>query len=245
MVDVSIWIAFGAGVLSFLSPCTLPLIPSYLSFITGLSYDQLVDKTGGAIYRRRVILHSLLFIAGFSIAFISLGFSFSLIGGAFAENQNLIRKVGGILIIFFGLFIAFSLKIPFLMQDHIVNIRHKPAGYLGTLLVGLVFAVGWTPCVGPILGSILLIAGTEHEIHRGLILLISFSFGLALPFFLSSLAISHFFRVFSRFKNFMPVVTIGSGILLVIIGLLLFTDKLQEINYYLMQWSPEWIQDKL
>ena len=205
MVDVSIWIAFGAGILSFLSPCTLPLIPSYLSFITGLSYDQLVDKSGGSVYRRRVIIHSLLFIAGFSIAFISLGFSFSLIGGMFAENQNLIRKIGGVLIIFFGLFIAFSMKIPFLMQDHIVNIRNKPAGYLGTLLVGLVFAVGWTPCVGPILGSILLIAGTEQEIQRGLVLLISFSLGLALPFFLSSLAISHFFNVFSRFKNFMPV----------------------------------------
>ena len=242
MTDVTVLIAFGAGILSFLSPCTLPLIPSYLSFITGLSYDQLVTENTRSIYRRRVIIHSLLFIAGFSIAFISLGFSFSLLGSLFLEYQSLIKRVGGIMIIFFGLFIIFSFKIPFLMQDHIVTMKNKPTGYLGTVIVGLVFAVGWTPCVGPILGSILLVAGTEDQISEGLSLLFSYSAGLAIPFLLSSLAVSHFFNLFTRYKHFMPVVTIGSGILLIIVGILVFTNSLQIINFYLMQWAPEWLE---
>jgi len=245
MEDVTIFIAFGAGVLSFLSPCTLPLIPSYLSFITGLSYDQLVEEKGNSAYRRRVIIHSLLFILGFSIAFVSLGLSFSLLGNLFLKNQIWINRIGGALIIFFGLFIVFSFKIPFLMQDHMINIRSKPAGFLGTLLVGLVFAVGWTPCVGPILGSILLIAGAEQQVQKGLILLVAYSVGLGLPFFLSSLAISHFFSLFTRFKSFMPVITVCGGLLLIFVGALLMTDNLQRLNFYLMQLAPDWLQESL
>ncbi len=245
MGEVSLWIAFGAGVLSFLSPCTLPLIPSYLSFITGLSYDQLVDQHMTGAYRKRVVIHSLLFIAGFSFAFILLGFSFSLVGGLLAEYQSVIKKVGGVLIVFFGLFIIFSFKVPLLMQDHIVRLKNKPAGLIGTCIVGFVFAAGWTPCVGPILGSILLVAGTEREIQRGLILLLVYSAGLALPFFISALAVSQFFSFFSRFKHFIPIVTIGSGILLIIVGILLFTDRLTELNFQLMRLAPEWLQDKL
>jgi cytochrome c-type biogenesis protein len=245
MQEVSLWIALGAGVLSFLSPCTLPLIPSYVSFITGLSYDQLVQDKRSAIYRNRVITHSLLFIAGFSIAFIALGMSFTLLGSMFLEHQLWIKRIGGGLIIFFGLFIACSLKIPFLMQDRIVTIKNKPAGYLGTLIVGIVFAAGWTPCVGPILGSILLMAGTEGKIQTGMMLLIAYSLGLAIPFFLTSLTISHFFNVFTRFKHFIPAITIGSGILLIAVGVLILTDRFQDINFLLMQWLPGWLENKL
>jgi cytochrome c-type biogenesis protein len=236
--DVNIGIAFLAGVLSFLSPCALPLVPSYLSYITGLVYDQLVDETARSAYRRRIIIHSCLFILGFSIAFVSLGFSFSLAGMLLAKYQYWIKKVGGLLIIFFGLFIVLSLKIPFLMQDHMVNLKTKPAGYVGSLLVGLVFAVGWTPCVGPILGSILLIAGTQQELHRALVLMISYSLGLGLPFFLCALAMNRFFITFTRLRRFIPAVTTGSGILLMLIGVLMFIDKLQEISYILLKWLP-------
>jgi cytochrome c-type biogenesis protein len=236
--DVNIGIAFVAGILSFLSPCTLPLVPSYLSYITGLIYDDLVDESSKPVYRRRIIIHSSLFILGFSIAFVSLGFSFSLAGMLMAKYQYWIKKVGGLLIVFFGLFIILSPKIPFLMQDHMINLKTKPSGYVGSLLVGLVFAVGWTPCVGPILGSILLIAGTEQGLHRGLVLMTSYSFGLGLPFFLCALAINRFFITFSRLRRFIPVVTTVSGVLLIIVGALVFFDKLQELGYLLLSWLP-------
>jgi len=236
--DVNIGIAFVAGILSFLSPCTLPLVPSYLSYITGLIYDDLVDESSKSVYRRRIIIHSSLFIIGFSIAFVSLGFSFSLAGVLLSKYQYWIKKVGGLLIIFFGLFIILSPKIPFLMRDHMINLKTKPTGYVGSLIVGLIFAVGWTPCVGPILGSILLIAGTEQELHKGLVLMISYSLGLGLPFFLCALAINRFFITFTRLRRFIPVVTTASGILLIFIGVLVFTDKLQELGYLLLNWLP-------
>ncbi len=246
MADVTILIAFTAGVLTFLSPCTLPLFPSYLSFITGLSYDQIAIEDQ-PVYRRRVIIHSLFFILGFSIAFVALGFSFSTLGSFFFDYGDIIRKVGGILIILFGLLIALSYKfqLPFLMKEFSVHLRHKPAGYLGTTLVGITFAVGWTPCVGPILGSILMVAGTHQNATQGIILLTTYSLGMAVPFFLASLAVGHFLPLLSRIKRWLPVFNLFAGILLVLVGLLIFTDSLATINSYLQSVAPEWFVNKL
>lgn len=246
MADVTLFIAFTAGVLTFLSPCTLPLFPSYLSFITGLSYDQIaIDNQ--PVYRRRVIIHSLFFILGFSIAFIALGFSFSTIGGLFYDYGDVIRKVGGALIILFGMVIALSykLRLPFLMKDLTIHIRNKPAGYLGTTLVGITFAVGWTPCVGPILGSILMMAGANQSAREGMVLLSTYSLGMALPFFLASLAVGHFLPLLNRLKRWLPLFNGFAGALLVIVGVLIFTDSLTTLNSYLQRIIPDWVGQKL
>jgi len=246
VADVTLFIAFTAGVLTFLSPCTLPLFPSYLSFITGLSYDQIaIDNQ--PVYRRRVIIHSLFFILGFSIAFIALGFSFSTIGGLFYDYGDVIRKVGGALIILFGMVIALSykLRLPFLMKDLTIHIRNKPAGYLGTTLVGITFAVGWTPCVGPILGSILMMAGANQSAREGMVLLSTYSLGMALPFFLASLAVGHFLPLLNRLKRWLPLFNGFAGALLVIVGVLIFTDSLTTLNSYLQRIIPDWVGQKL
>ena len=246
MADVTLIIAFAAGVLTFLSPCTLPLFPSYLSFITGLSYDQIaIDNQ--PVYRRRVVTHSIFFIIGFSIAFVALGFSFSTIGGLFYDYGDVIRKVGGVLIILFGLLIALSykLRLPVLMKDFSIHIRNKPAGYLGTMLVGITFAVGWTPCVGPILGSILMMAGANQSAGKGVLLLSTYSLGMAVPFFLASLAVGHFLPLLDRLKRWLPLFNGFAGALLVIVGVLIFTDSLATINSYLERLVPDWVVQKL
>ncbi|MBI4776603.1 MAG: sulfite exporter TauE/SafE family protein [Deltaproteobacteria bacterium] len=246
MADVTLFIAFTAGVLTFLSPCTLPLFPSYLSFITGLSYDQIaIDNQ--PVYRRRVIIHSLFFILGCSIAFVALGFSFSTIGGLFYDYGDVIKKVGGILIVLFGIVIALSykLRLPFLMKDFSIHIRNKPAGYLGTTLVGVTFAVGWTPCVGPILGSILMMAGANQSAREGMMLLSTYSLGMALPFFLASLAVGHFLPLLNRLKRWLPLFNGFAGALLIIVGVLIFTDSFATLNSYLQGIVPEWVGQKL
>lgn len=246
MTDVTVFIAFAAGVLTFFSPCTLPLFPSYLSFITGLSYDQIAIEQQ-PVYRRRVVMHSLFFILGFSLAFIGLGFSFSVVGSFLFDYGEVIRKVGGVLIILFGLFIALShrIQLTFLMKEFNIHLRNKPAGYLGTTLVGITFAVGWTPCVGPILGSVLMIAGTQQNPGQGIVLLCAYSLGMALPFFGASLAVGHFLPLLNRLKHWLPIFNVFAGILLIFVGILIFTDRLAQINDYLIRMTPTWFSDKL
>jgi cytochrome c-type biogenesis protein len=245
MSDVNVFVAFAAGVFSFLSPCVLPLIPSYISFISGVSLEDLRhDKTLKQV-RARVVLNSIAFIAGFSLVFISLGVSASFLGGLFFGYRNTIRVVGGLFILLVGLYLIGLFKIPALERYLQFKLRDKPAGYLGSVLVGITFAVAWTPCVGPILGAILALAGTSGEIGRGTLLLSTYAAGLGLPFFLSAVAINSFMRFSQSFRRYIRGFHIAGGILLVIVGLLLITDYMTMLNIYALRFTPDWLLKKL
>jgi len=230
MSDVSYSIAFAAGVVSFVSPCVLPLIPSYVSYITGMSFEDLTSSVKRRQIRTLTLIHSLLFVIGFSLVFISLGASSSAIGGIFYNYQDVIRVVGGIVIIIFGLFVADILKIGFLSREKKLHIADKPAGYLGTSVVGMAFAAGWTPCIGPILGSILMYAGAKGSVSYGVKLLSVYSLGLAIPFVLSALGINLFLSYSRRLLKYMRIIKIISGLLLIIFGILLLTDKVSQLT---------------
>lgn len=223
MFDYFFLIAFGSGILSFLSPCILPLIPSYISFITGISVTQLAQDSEKPLLRRKIIVSSLLFILGFSIVFISLGASASFIGKLFQHYQRWISRIGGVLIIVMGFYIMGFLKIPVLDRERKIHLIQKPLGYWGTPLVGAIFAAGWTPCVGPILGSILFYAGTTASMTKGIILLSLYSAGLAVPFFFSSLALGIFLQRYAKLRKYMRLISYISGILLIVMGILLIT----------------------
>ncbi|RMF87426.1 MAG: cytochrome c biogenesis protein CcdA [Nitrospinota bacterium] len=242
-VNLSLLVAMSAGLFSFLSPCVLPLFPSYLSFITGMSLEDFQGKSPQN--RPKVILHSLLFILGFSIVFVSLGASFSALGSMLMQYQGLIRKLGGLLVIFFGLYITGVFKIPFLARYFQFQLQDKPAGYFGSLLVGFSFAIGWTPCVGPILGAILTLASTSGEVSRGMILLSAYSLGLGIPFFLSALAFNRFLRFFQQFRRYIQVVHVAGGVVLIVAGILLYTGYMTILNTYALQLTPEWLWKRL
>jgi cytochrome c-type biogenesis protein len=237
-------VAFGAGLFSFLSPCVLPLFPSYLSFVTGMSVTDLAGELTSAA-RRRVLVHSLAFIVGFSLVFVSLGASFSAAGQFFLEYRDWIRRIGGVLIVFFGLYIAGLLKLGVLGRTQQWQLREKPAGYIGSLIVGVTFAIGWTPCVGPILGAILSLAGTAETVQRGVGLLVAYSAGLGVPFFASSLALGGFMKFFKRYRPMIPVVERAAGGLLVVVGVLVFTNYYLFLNNWALRMTPDWLLKRL
>jgi cytochrome c-type biogenesis protein len=242
--SVGVVVAFSAGLFSFLSPCVLPLFPSYVSFITGMSVSDLTaDLTGAA--RRRVMLHAVAFVLGFSLVFVGLGASFSAAGQFLLDYRDLIRRIGGALIVVFGLYIAGVLRIGVLGRTAQLQVREKPAGYLGSLAVGITFAIGWTPCVGPILGAILSLAGTAETVQRGIGLLIAYSAGLGLPFLLSALALGSFLRFFKRYRPFIPVMERAAGVLLVVVGVLVFTNYYVVLNSWAISLTPEWLLRRL
>jgi len=224
--------AFFAGLLSFLSPCVLPLIPSYITYITGLSFADLQEEHPAHKVRQQTVIHSLLFIAGFTIVFVLLGASATFIGGFLQEHMALIRKIGGVLIIIFGIHVTGLVPIHALLGEKRVSIHRKPAGYLGSLLVGLAFAAGWTPCIGPILASILMVAATEDTVYHGIALLLAYSMGLAIPFFLSALAMHKFLVLFNRFKKHIRIFEIVTGVFLVIVGVMIFTNYLTILGRF-------------
>jgi cytochrome c-type biogenesis protein len=242
--SVGVLVAFSAGLFSFLSPCVLPLFPSYLSFITGMSVNALTGDVT-AETRRRILLHSIAFIVGFSLVFVALGASFSAAGQFLLDYRDWIRVVGGVLIIIFGLYIAGLLKIGIFGRYQQIQLRQKPAGYLGTFLVGVTFAIGWTPCVGPILGAILSLAGTAETVQRGIGLLVAYSLGLGVPFLISSLALGTFLRFFKRYRPFIPAVERAAGVLLVIVGVLVVTDYYVVLNSWAISLTPSWILERL
>lgn len=241
MTDVNVFIAFAAGVFSFLSPCVLPLIPSYLSFVSGVSLDEMRSEQG----RSRVVLNSLAFIIGFSLVFISLGASASFLGGLFLSYRNAIRIVGGIFIVLVGLYLVGAFKVAALERYLQFDLKDKPAGYLGSVLVGITFAVAWTPCVGPILGATLALASTSGEVSRGTFLLSSYAAGLALPFFLSALAINSFLQFSQRMRRYIKAIHVAGGILLIIAGILLITDYMTLLNAYALRFTPQWLLQRL
>ena len=236
--QISLLIAFTAGVFSFISPCVLPLIPSYLTYITGISFDDLVENQSHSV-RRLTLFHSLFFILGFTLVFVALGASATYVGNFFQENQTLIRRVGGIIVILLGIHITGLVKLNFLEREKRFEFNDKPLGYLGSVLVGIAFAAGWTPCVGPILASILLYASTSDNVGGGIVLLVSYSLGLGLPFLISALAFNTFLAYFARFNRYLRIVSIVSGIFLVIIGLLLVFDYLSILSQYLNMLLPQ------
>ncbi len=231
--SVPLLVAFSAGVLSFLSPCVLPLVPSYVTFITGLSLEEAESRVSPPEVRRSAIVHSLLFIAGFSLVFVLLGASATAAGQFFREHQSLVRRVGGAIVVLLGLHLLGALRLPFLQADRRLHLRDKPVGYVGTALVGVAFAAGWTPCIGPILGAILTLAATTERVRDGVGLLAVYALGLGLPFFLASIGTTSFLTLFRRFRRFLRPVSLASGALLIIVGVLIFTNYLAILSSYL------------
>jgi len=236
-MNISFFVALSAGLLSFLSPCVLPLIPSYISYITGLSFHELTEGEDKNKVRKITIKHSLIFIVGFSTIFILMGASASFIGKFLIDYRNIIQKVGGGLIFFFGLYIMGVLKLGFLSREVRVHLRKKPATLWGSYLVGNSFAIGWTPCVGPILGSILLYAGTTGSVSMGIGLLTAYSLGLGLPLFITSLGVSSFLLYFKRINKYMRLIQILSGLFLMVVGIMIFTGYFSVLSSYLQSWG--------
>ncbi|MFQ5598327.1 MAG: cytochrome c biogenesis CcdA family protein [Nitrospiria bacterium] len=238
--NISYMIAFSAGFLSFISPCVLPLVPSYVSYITGLSLDELTAPEGKARAREIAIKNSLMFILGFSTIFIFFGASATFIGRFFLSNQAIIRQIGGALIIFFGLYITGIFKLSFLAKDTRFQFQRKPSGYVGSYLVGIAFGAGWTPCVGPILGSILLYASTSGSVIIGIQLLAAYSVGLGLPLFLSSLGVQSFLFYFKKTARYMGWISGASGAFLIAVGIMIFTNSLTRLTSFLTQIGFGW-----
>jgi len=236
--ELSVAVAFGDGVVSFLSPCVLPLFPSYLSFITGLTFDELAapGPAARARVRRLTIVHSLLFILGFMLVFMALGASATAIGQFLRSNQVWIRRAAGIVIVLFGLHITGILNFPFLQRERRVHLQDRPAGFLGSVLVGFAFGAGWTPCIGPILGAILTMAGTSAELGTGVALLAVYGAGLGLPFFLAALGFNTFLAGFKKIRGWLRPIQIGSGLVLVAVGILIFTNYFAVLAAFLNRW---------
>ncbi len=237
-VNVSIFIAFLAGLFSFVSPCVLPIIPSYITYITGLSFEDFNQEQNKASVRKLTIIHSLIFIVGFTIVFVALGASATAIGNIFSKYKEAIRIVGGIIVILFGIHITGLINLKFLESEKKVHLKNKPAGYLGTLLVGITFGAGWTPCIGPILGAILYLAMNMKTVYSGVIMLTAYSLGLGVPFFLSSLAINSFLVYFKKIRKYVKAVTIASGVFLIMIGVLLVSNRFATVSNYFQQLMP-------
>lgn len=229
MPDVSPLIAFVAGLLSFLSPCVLPLVPGYISLMSGASIDKLKEGEGGAT--RAVALHALFFIAGFSLVFIAMGASASAVGGFLNEHKSILFKIAGVIIILFGVFLLGLLKIPALYREQRYH-GQVARGKSGSFLLGLAFAFGWTPCIGPILGALLLLAATKETVTEGVFLLGVYSLGLGIPFFLTALGINKFLTFYKGFRRYLQWVERFAGVLLIGIGVLVFTNQLTWLARY-------------
>ena len=237
--SVGVAVAFLAGVLSFLSPCVLPLVPSYVSFITGLSLDQLEQR------RWTAVIHALLFILGFTLIFVTLGATATGLGRLLNYHQRWLELAGGTLIVAFGVYLLGGFHWMPLERERRIHIEHKPLGYLGSVLVGLAFGAGWTPCIGPILGSILLYTSTRASLGQGLVLLLAYSLGLALPFLLAAFAVERFVEWFRRYRRLIPLVTRLTGALLLAVGLLVATGYFSLLAGWLQALTPEFLRSRL
>lgn len=253
MENVSLFAAFVAGILSFISPCVLPLIPGYLSFISGVSLDEMrggasaTAVTGGGTVaavalapavQRRVIVASLFFILGFSLVFIALGASATFLGALLMERLTLLGKIAGVVIILFGLHTMGVLRIGWLYREKRFQTANRPTSLFGAMMVGIAFAFGWTPCIGPILAAILTIAAGEETVGEGIRLLAVYSAGLAIPFLMTSMAINGFFTAFAKIRRHYHAIEIVSGLLMVIVGILIFTNRFTIIAQWLTPYLP-------
>lgn len=235
--EIGIPIAFAAGLLSFLSPCVLPLVPSYLTFVTGMSLEDLEQ----GVDRRTTLIHSVLFVAGFSAIFVTMGAAASFLGMFLRQNSLLIARVGGVVIILLGLHLTGLFRVTPLLRERRVHLAEKPAGYIGTVGVGIAFAAGWIPCTGPTLGALFTLGAAQETMWSGVGLLGAYSLGLALPFLLASLALDRFLQAFKKFRRWMGAVEIASGVLLVFLGILLVTGQMTRLSAWLFKFTPEWM----
>lgn len=237
MENVTVAAALLAGLLSFVSPCVLPLVPAYISFMTGVSVTSMRTQQESGV-RWQVALHSLFFVLGFSTIFIALGASATFLSGLLLRHMQILAQVGGGLIILFGLHYMGLFRIALLNQEARFNPQKKPPGLWGAYLIGLAFAFGWTPCVGPILAGILAIAGTQENVQQGIFLLTVYSAGLGIPFILAGLAINHFFHFFTRIRSHLHRIEMVSGGLLVAVGLMIVLGSFNQLSIWLLQWFP-------
>jgi len=235
-MEVNSWIALWAGIASFISPCCLPLYPSYLSYITGISVSQLKSGEADNGVRTRTILHTLCFIVGFSIIFYSLGWGAGLVSNLFIDYKDLLRQIAAILIFVMGLFLLGIFQPDWLMRERKFQWRLKPAGYIGSVLIGMGFAAGWSPCIGPILSAILALAATNPDSWFPLIS--AYSLGFAIPFFVLAFFIGST-RWILRYSS--RIMKIGGG-LMIVMAILLYTDRMTKITIWLNQITPDWLK---
>lgn len=217
--NIHLLTAFGAGLLTFFSPCVLPLIPAYICFISGLSLDELTKDETAAAGKKVLLSEAVLFILGFSFVFVALGATASLFGSFFTAHQKILRFIGGGILILFGLYLSGSVKLSFLDREKRIQLKAKPVSWLGSFVVGMAFGLGWTPCLGPILGGILVLAATRETMLAGVLLLSAYSLGLAVPLLLVSVGIKQALNLFGRAKRHFKLIKAASGILLVAIGI--------------------------
>lgn len=232
MESLTIWMVFIGGVLSFLSPCILPVAPGYLGIISGIS---LANLQSGDFSKRKVLTGTLAFVLGFTIIFLTLGIGSSFLGQLLRANRNWLARLSGLVVIVLGLHQAGWLKIPLLYQERRLVNNSTSSGPLGAFLAGLAFALGWTPCIGPVLGSILALAGNQESLGKGLFLLVVYSFGLGIPFFILALAFETVSRGLGRIKPYLKYLQWASGLLLILMGILLLTGDLSTITAWLIR----------
>jgi cytochrome c-type biogenesis protein len=236
--NISYLAALFAGLISFISPCVLPLVPAYISFISGVSVDELRSTERRQQTTFRLMLSSLLFIAGFTVVFVLLGATATVIGNFLLQNLGFLSKAAGVVLIIFGLHVAGLIKIPFLNYEARFQTGDKPKSAIGAFLVGGAFAFGWTPCIGPILGGILAIAGSQDTVGKGMLLLLVYSIGLGIPFFLTAAATQRLLRAMNRVKKHFKTVELVSGAFLVVIGVMMVFNLFTRLNGVLVKWFP-------
>lgn len=228
--NISYIVAFLAGVLTYLSPCLLPMIPAFIAYITGVSFSDFKDERKRGDIRKKTIIHALLFIIGFSLVFILLGLTVTFLGKLLFSYQKFIRIAGGILIMLFGLQLTGILKLDFLIKERKISVATTSASYLSSFLIGVTFAAAWTPCAGPILGSILVLAGTRADVVLGARLLTVYSIGIAVPFFVTALLVNTFLEHMNKLQRYLKVINMAGGALLIVVGFLMATNNLTVIS---------------
>jgi len=241
VVDITYVAAAGGGLLSFLSPCVLPLVPAYLSFLAGTSFDELTANAKDEAkqnHSRRALLMAGGFVAGFTTVFVALGASATAVNHLLIENLDVLAKIAAVAIVIFGLHFTGLVTIPLLYREARVHVGMRPANWFGAYGIGAAFAFGWTPCVGPILATILALAASDSSVTYGISLLTVYSLGLGIPFLLAALAINPFLLFFRRFRRHLRKVEIATGALMIATGLLIFFDGLQVLSYWLLDLFP-------
>lgn len=237
-MEVSLLAALTAGLLSFVSPCVLPLVPAYLSYMTGISVEGLKQGQGQRAQQGEILSHGVAFVLGFSLVFILLGASSTLLGRVLLAYIDILGQVGGTIIVVLGLHYMGLFRIGWLDMEARFNVQRQSASLTSSFLIGLAFAFGWTPCVGPILATILAVAGAQETIGQGVLLLAVYSAGLGVPFLLAGLATNTFFSFFSRMKRHLHKVEVASGTLLVAVGVMIFLGDFTRLSVLLLEWFP-------
>lgn len=235
--DVTFLGTFGAGLLSFVSPCVLPLVPPYLAYIAGASLDEL-SGTGYEAARRRIFLSSLAFVAGFATVFVAMGATASVLGTLVRSHLSILAPLAGIAIIVMGLHFLGAFRIPLLYREARVRVERKPAGPLGAYVIGLAFAFGWTPCIGPVLAAILGVAASRETVGQGALLLAVYAAGLGVPFLVAAAFSQPFIALMRRFRAHMGLVEKITGALLVITGIAFLTGGIESLSFWLLETFP-------